>query len=194
MNDPTTQTIGDVVNMLQRTYHMNVRLKGNTISYALPYRGLNGGKVQAVRGSKLGARFTVAGIMDYMKPMMNFRRNTKFQRMTIPSFTVQHLMISIRNGSEEMLHRSNKRYPSTVRISEVVFGRTRKILPPPSDDGMEKIHSYQDRMDYTVEEMKSIRYKMSVYDHFNDEYNARLKYAKEHPSKEQLHEKENVLM
>ena len=34
MNDPTTQNIHDVVNMLERTYHMNVRLKGNTISYA----------------------------------------------------------------------------------------------------------------------------------------------------------------
>ena len=45
---PTTQNIHDVVNMLERTYHMNVRLKGNTISYALPYRSSNGGKVKAV--------------------------------------------------------------------------------------------------------------------------------------------------
>lgn len=67
MNDPTTQNIYDVVNMLEKTYHMNVRLKGNTISYALPYRSSNGGKVQAVRGSKLGKRFTVAGIREYMK-------------------------------------------------------------------------------------------------------------------------------
>ena len=67
MNDPTTQNIHDVVNMLERTYHMNVRLKGNTISYTLPYRSSNGGKVQAVRGSKLGKRFTVAGIREYMK-------------------------------------------------------------------------------------------------------------------------------
>lgn len=78
----------------------------------------------AVRGSKPGARFTVADVKDcmqqkeqeiqkesakphpkhHMKPMMNFRRNTKFQRMTIPSFTVRHLMISIRNGREEMLY------------------------------------------------------------------------------------------
>lgn len=67
MNDPTTQNIHDVVNMLERTYHMNVRLKGNTISYALPYRSSNGGEMQAVRGSKLGKRFTVAGIRKYMK-------------------------------------------------------------------------------------------------------------------------------
>ena len=31
------------------------------------YRSSNGGKVQAVRGSKLGKRFTVAGIREYMK-------------------------------------------------------------------------------------------------------------------------------
>ena len=36
MNDPTTQNIYDVVNMLEKTYHMNVRLKGNTISALYP--------------------------------------------------------------------------------------------------------------------------------------------------------------
>ena len=62
MNDPTTQNIHDVVNMLERTYHMNVRLKGNTISYALPYRSSNGGKVKAVRRQvSLVSDSTVAG-------------------------------------------------------------------------------------------------------------------------------------
>ena len=46
---------------------MDIRLKGNTISYALPYHAGKSGKAQAVRGSKLGNRFTVAGIRQYMQ-------------------------------------------------------------------------------------------------------------------------------
>lgn len=120
MNDPATRIIEDVVNMLEKTYHMNIRLKGNTISYALPYRSSNGGRVQAVRGSKPGKKFTVAGINEYMKQkekengfeylrkrsrifhcmrrLIGFRKNTRFLRMMIPSSMEQPLMILIRNG------------------------------------------------------------------------------------------------
>ena len=41
MNDPTTQNIHDVVNMLERTYHMNVRLKGNTLSLIHSWRDIS---------------------------------------------------------------------------------------------------------------------------------------------------------
>ncbi len=60
MNDSTTKSVADVVNMLEKVYHMDIRWKGKTISYALPYRSSKKGKVQAVRGSRLGKRFTIA--------------------------------------------------------------------------------------------------------------------------------------
>ena len=60
-------TLEDVVEMLKKIYLMDIRLKGNTISYALPYHANKAGRAQAVRGSKLGNRFTVAGIRQYMQ-------------------------------------------------------------------------------------------------------------------------------
>lgn len=62
MNSVETKTLEDVVEMLKKIYFMDIRLKGNTISYTLPYHAGKSGKAQAVRGSKLGGRFTVAGI------------------------------------------------------------------------------------------------------------------------------------
>ena len=67
MNSTETRTLEDVVEMLKKIYLMDIRLKGNTISYALPYHVGKSGKAQAVRGSKLGNRFTVAGIREYMQ-------------------------------------------------------------------------------------------------------------------------------
>lgn len=67
MNSTETRTLEDVVEMLKKIYLMDIRLKGNTISYALPYHAGKAGKAQAVRGSKLGNRFTVAGIRQYMQ-------------------------------------------------------------------------------------------------------------------------------
>ena len=67
MNSTENKTLEDVVEMLKKVYLMDIRLKGNTISYALPYHVNKAGKAQAVRGSKLGSRFTVAGIRQYMQ-------------------------------------------------------------------------------------------------------------------------------
>ncbi|MDD3239661.1 MAG: relaxase/mobilization nuclease domain-containing protein [Lachnospira sp.] len=67
MNSRNTKTLEDVVEELNSIYRINVRLKGKTISYALPHRPGKGGKLQAVRGSKLGDKFTVAGITEYME-------------------------------------------------------------------------------------------------------------------------------
>ena len=81
MNSTETRTLEDVVEMLKKIYLMDIRLKGNTISYALPYHAGETGKAQAVRGSKLGSRFTVAGIRQYMQEkeqkQVEYRRTMK---------------------------------------------------------------------------------------------------------------------
>ena len=41
-------------------------------------------------------------------------------------------------------------------------------------------------MGYTEESMRSMRYKMSVYDDFTEEYDYRVKYNRNHSSEEQL--------
>ena len=67
MNRPENKTLQDVIDYAKVYYLMDVRLRGNTISYALKYRTDKKGKPMAVRGSRLGARFTVAGITEYLK-------------------------------------------------------------------------------------------------------------------------------
>ena len=263
MNDPTTQNIHDVINMLERTYHMNVRLKGNTISYALPYRSSNGGKVQAVRGSKLGKRFTVAGIREYMKqkekeewfdyprqeqdiehssqsmkdyprweedeeevketvPKANKQAPTQESKPTrkpdvsvyeaydefqekheIPEndesffygaafddFNKEWQGIDAITDSSGTATAQNKPFPSPAEYRKLSLEERAKLLPPPSDDRMEELKKYQNRMGYTEESMRSMRYKMSVYDDFTEEYDYRVRYSRNHPSEEQKQSQE----
>lgn len=287
MNDPTTQTIYDVVKMLERTYHMNVRLKGNTISYYLPYRSTNGGKAQAVRGSKLGKRFTVAGIKDYMKqkekenwfeyprqeqdiehsrqsmkdysrweedeeekgekevkePASKAKKSTTTQEPQAarhPDITPYEAYDEFQEkheipendesifygaafddfnkewqGTDTSTGSSNaiaddiptdniddinsftapdqiKTIPSPSEYRKLSFEERAKLLPPLSNDRMEELSKYQERMGYTEESMQSIRYRMSVYDDFNEEYDYRVKYNREHPAKEQTSKQEQT--
>ena len=60
--DPNNKTLEDVVNALMQYYHVECRVKGNTISYRHPNFTDKNGKLVSVRGSKLGDKYTVKGI------------------------------------------------------------------------------------------------------------------------------------
>ena len=60
--DPNNKTLEDVVNALMQHYHVECRVKGNTISYRHPNFTDKNGKLVSVRGSKLGDKYTVKGI------------------------------------------------------------------------------------------------------------------------------------
>lgn len=60
--DPNNKTLEDVVNALMQHYHVECRVKGNTISYRHPNFTDKSGKLVSVRGSKLGDKYTVKGI------------------------------------------------------------------------------------------------------------------------------------
>lgn len=60
--DPSNRTLEDVVNALMKHYHVECRVKGNTISYRHPNFTDKSGKLASVRGSKLGEKYTVKGI------------------------------------------------------------------------------------------------------------------------------------
>ena len=60
--DPNNKTLEDVVNALMKHYHVECRVKGNTISYRHPNYTDKNGKLVSVRGSKLGDKYTVKGI------------------------------------------------------------------------------------------------------------------------------------
>lgn len=60
--DPNNKTLEDVVAALMKHYHVECRVKGNTISYRNPNFTDKNGKLVSVRGSKLGDKYTVKGI------------------------------------------------------------------------------------------------------------------------------------
>lgn len=60
--DPNNKTLEDVVAALMKHYHVECRVKGNTISYRHPNYTDKNGKLVSVRGSKLGDKYTVKGI------------------------------------------------------------------------------------------------------------------------------------
>ena len=84
----------------------------------------------------------------------------------------------------------NKPFPSPAEYRKLSLEERAKLLPPPSDDRMEELEKYQNRMGYTEESMRSMRYKMSVYDDFTEEYDYRVRYSRNHPSEEQKQSKE----
>lgn len=65
------------------------------------------------------------------------------------------------------------------------------FLPVPTDDIKAEYDAYCERMGYTAEKMNSIRYKMSLYDEFMEEYNYRERnYFKNENGKEISHKKD----
>ena len=226
MNSTETRTLEDVVEMLKKIYLMDIRLKGNTISYALPYHAGKAGKAQAVRGSKLGNRFTVAGIRQYMQEkeqkQVEYRRTMKDieeAKQYIDDYgdwreeakkggdsfyeTFDHFQADhdVSENDEEIFYGSvfqefNEQWQGKksevireekVDFSKISLEERAKLLPPPTADQMAELKEYQKRMGYDESKMKSMKYKMTVYDEFLKEYEYRKKHCvvKENSQKKQ---------
>lgn len=226
MNSTVTRTLEDVVEMLKKIYLMDIRLKGNTISYALPYHAGETGKAQAVRGSKLGSRFTVAGIRQYMQEkeqkQVEYRRTMKDieeAKQYIDDYgdwreeakkggdsfyeAFDHFQADndVSENDEEIFYGSvfqefNEQWQGKksevireekVDFSKISLEERAKLLPPPTADQMAELKEYQKRMGYDESKMKSMKYKMTVYDEFLKEYEYRKKHCvvKENSQKKQ---------
>ena len=222
MNSTETRTLEDVVEMLKKIYLMDIRLKGNTISYALPYHAGKTGKAQAVRGSKLGNRFTVAGIREYMQEkeqkQVEYRRTIqdieeakqylddyeewreeakKGEDSFYEAFDHFQADNDVTENDEEIFYGSvfrefneqwqGKSQAASEKKSEVTkkekmdfsklsLEERAKLLPPPISDQMAELKEYQKRMGYDESKMKSMKYKMTVYNEFLKEYEYRKKH------------------
>lgn len=222
MNSTETRSLEDVVEMLKKIYLMDIRLKGNTISYALPYHAGKAGKAQAVRGSKLGNRFTVAGIRQYMQEkeqkQVEYRRTMQdieeakqylddyeeWQEEAkkagdsfyeaFDHFQADH---DVSENDEEIFYGSvfqefNEQWQGKseaisekkskvtkeekLDFSKLSLEERAKLLPPPTGDQMAELKEYQKRMGYDESKMKSMKYKMTVYNEFLKEYEYRKKH------------------
>lgn len=212
LNDPQTKTVQDVVDMLQDIYGMNIRLKGKTISYALPYDLNKGGKTKAVRGSRLGKHFTVEGIEQYLQEKE--RKQLEYQR-TEREIEESKLSVddyfdweeqpkedkSVYQAFDEFLERENiqendddifyggvfrdfhkewqgigeETKEEPVDYTKLSLKERANLLPIPTEDMMDEFEQYRIRMGYNEEKMQSVRYKMSIYDDFLEEYDYRKK-------------------
>lgn len=63
-----------------------------------------------------------------------------------------------------------------VDFSKLSLEERAKMLPPSTADQMAELKEYQKRMGYDESKMKSIKYKMTVYDEFLKEYDYRKKH------------------
>lgn len=66
--------------------------------------------------------------------------------------------------------------PEVIDYTKLSIEERALLLPMPTDDYVTEYDAYCQRMGYTSEKMKSIRYKMIVYDEFMAEYQYRKKH------------------
>ena len=66
--------------------------------------------------------------------------------------------------------------PEVIDYTKLSMEERATLLPVPTDDYTTEYAAYCQRMGYTAEKMKSIRYKMDVYDEFMAEYQYRKKH------------------
>lgn len=83
--DPNNKTLEDVVNALMKHYHVECRVKGNTISYRHPNYTNKNGKLVSVRGSKLGDKYTVKGINYELGKIQRGRETDRAEALTADS-------------------------------------------------------------------------------------------------------------
>ncbi len=77
---------------------------------------------------------------------------------------------------EEVVSEETEYVSEVIDYTELSLEERAALLPVPTDDYEAEYDAYCQRMGYTEEKMKSIRYKMTVYDEFLEEYNYRKKH------------------
>lgn len=63
--------------------------------------------------------------------------------------------------------------PEVIDYTKLSIEEHASILQAPTDDYATEYDAYCQRMGYTAEKMKGVRYKMDVYDEFIEEYQYR---------------------
>ena len=77
---------------------------------------------------------------------------------------------------EEVVSEETEDVSEVIDYTKLTLEERAALFQVPTDDYEAEYDAYCQRMGYTAEKMKSIRYKMTVYDKFLEEYNYRKKY------------------
>ena len=78
---------------------------------------------------------------------------------------------------EEVVLEKAEHVPEVIDYTKLSIEERASILQAPTDDYVAEYDAYCQRMGYTAEKMKSVRYKMDVYDEFIEEYQYRKKHC-----------------
>ena len=79
-------------------------------------------------------------------------------------------------GMEEVISEEVADVSEVIDYTKLSIEERAALLPIPTDDYETEYDAYCQRMGYTAEKMKSIRYKMTVYDEFLEEHQYRKKH------------------
>ena len=185
------------------------------------------GEPVSVRGKRLGERFTVSGITEYLE--QKEKKRIEYQRIEADIEHMKEFLrdydewekepeekslednnISFYEGFDQFCEKEDIREADEDIFYGAAFGEFNRewqgeeddkgtsftdkeeeeeqpdyknmplaervaILPEPTEDVMEELRMYEKRMGYDKDTMRSIRYKMSMYDEFLEEYEARKK-------------------
>ena len=129
--DPNNKTLEDVVAALMKHYHVECRVKGNTISYRHPEYTDKNGKLVSVRGSKLGDKYTVKGINHELTKVRRGREDRDLAELTAETAVITETRRESDNIGENRLAGDQKETPgadsrsagrtqTTNRTSEVI--------------------------------------------------------------------------
>lgn len=111
--DERNHSFADVINGLSKHYHVECRVRGNTVSYRHPeYTDKNGGLV-AVRGSKLGKAYTKGGIENVINEI---RRKRGQERALDRRSEREQLRNNYNGGNFQYSEREYRRDGSTYAV------------------------------------------------------------------------------
>lgn len=141
--DPNNRTLEDVVNALMKHYHVECRVKGNTISYRHPNFTDKNGKLVSVRGSKLGDKYTVKGI-NYELGKNQRGRETDRDEVLTAANTRTAVITETRRGSDNIgenriaggqkeTSRADSRAKTTTGTTEIA-GQNERLLHEREDE------------------------------------------------------------
>ena len=165
-----------------------------------------------MRGSKLGKRFTVVGIEQYLQEKEQKRleyQRTEWEieesKLTVNDYfeweekptedksvyqafdefmerenITENEESEFYGGAFQDFNRDSQGIPEEKKEEPIDYAKIPMkdrvhLLPPPTDNTLEEFEQYKVRMGYNEGELKSVRYRMSVYDDFLKEYEYRKK-------------------
>lgn len=126
-----------------------------------------------------GIKEAAKEIQEQISDITEVSRNVVIQTNSIgePQATVVPEEVEIEiPETEEIASKATEVISGINDYTKLSIEERALLLQVPTDDYKAEYNAYCQRMGYTAEKMKSIRYKMTVYDEFMEEYEYRKKY------------------